>query len=218
MEAAEKGIAALKEKVDSLVIIPNERLRLVSEEKITFKNAFEIADSVLRQGVSSISDLIQVPGIINLDFADVTTVMKGAGYAHMGTGRAAGEDKAQKAATRAISSPLLETSIDGAKGVIINITAPMDVGLDEIETAAGMIQKAVHPDANIISGAAFDENLKDEMIVTVIATGFDEKNPFTSMNIFATPNTSAKAGHITTSLNDDFTRQLDDVLAMLNKK
>jgi len=172
MEQAENGISALREHVDSLVVIPNERLKLVTEQRITLINAFSIADDVLRQGVQSISDLIKLPGLVNLDFADVTAVMKDAGYAHMGVGRASGKDKAETAANMAISSPLLETAINGAKGVIINITSSPDIGLDEIETASSMISAQAHEDANIIWGAAFDENMDDEMSVTVIATGF----------------------------------------------
>ena len=171
MEQAEGGIAALREHVDSLVVIPNERLKLVSEQKITLLNAFSVADDVLRQGVQSISDLIKLPGLVNLDFADVTAVMKDAGYAHMGVGRASGKDKAEAAANMAISSPLLETAINGAKGVIINITSSPDIGLEEIEPASSMITKQAHEDANIIWGAAFDETMEDEMSVTVIATG-----------------------------------------------
>ena len=172
MEQAEAGIAQLREHVDSLVVIPNERLKLVSEQRITLLNAFSVADDVLRQGVQSISDLIKLPGLVNLDFADVTAVMKDAGYAHMGVGRASGKDKAETAANMAISSPLVETSIAGAKGVIINITSSPDIGLDEIETASSMISEQASEDANIIWGAAFDENMDDEMSVTVIATGF----------------------------------------------
>ncbi len=172
MDQADAGIEQLREHVDSLVVIPNERLKLVSEQRITLLNAFSIADDVLRQGVQSISDLIKLPGLVNLDFADVTAVMKDAGYAHMGVGRASGKDKAEAAANMAISSPLLETSISGAKGVIINITSSPDIGLDEIETASTMISEQASPDANIIWGAAFDENMDDEMSVTVIATGF----------------------------------------------
>ena len=172
MEQAEKGIEALCQHVDSLVIIPNERLHLISKEKLTLLNAFKAADDILRQGVQSISDLIKNPGIVNLDFADINSVMKDAGYAHMGVGRASGEDKARQAAERAISSPLLETSISGAMGVIINITSSPDIGLEEITIASEMIADMVHPDANIIWGTAFDESMEDEMSVTVIATGF----------------------------------------------
>ena len=176
MKQAEGGIAELRNKVDSLVIIPNERLKLASDTKITMQNAFEIADDVLQQAVQSISDLIKNTGFINLDFADVSAVMKDAGRAHMGVGRAAGKDKAEAAAKMAISSPLLETSINGARGVLINVTGSMDIGLEEVETAANLVQEAAHPDANIIFGAAFDDSLEDELRVTVIATGFDEKD------------------------------------------
>ena len=174
MRAAEAGINELKEKVDSLVIIPNERLKYATDQKITFANAFEIADDVLRQAVQSISDLIRNTGFINLDFADVTAIMKNAGMAHMGVGRAAGKGKAEEAAKLAISSPLLETSIEGAKGVLINITGSMDIGLEEVEQAASLVQQAVHPDALTIFGATFDETMDDEIRVTVIATGFEK--------------------------------------------
>ncbi len=173
LEQALAGIEELNKNVDSLVIIPNERLKYVSEQKITFKNAFEIADGVLRQAVKNISELITVPGFINLDFADVTSVMKDAGFAHIGTGSAAGKDKAAEAAREAISSPLLETSIDMAHGVIVSVIGSDDIGLDEVETAATMVQQAAHPDAHIIFGAFIDENMDDEIRVVVIATGFD---------------------------------------------
>ena len=175
---AEQGIAALKEHVDSLVVVPNERLKYASEQRISLQNAFEVADDVLRKAVQSISDLILIPGLVNLDFADVTSVMKEAGYAHMGVGHASGKDKAEAAANMAISSPLLETSIGGAKGVIINITASPDIGLDEIEVASAMITKQADDEANIIWGAVLDENMEDEMSITVIATGFysDDKD------------------------------------------
>jgi cell division protein FtsZ len=176
MDQAESGIMALREHVDSLVVIPNERLKLVSEQKITLTNAFQVADDVLRQGVQSISDLIKQPGLVNLDFADVTAVMRDAGYAHMGVGHASGKDKAEEAAKMAISSPLLETSIAGARGVIINILASPDIGLEEVETASSMITSAADVDANIIWGAALTDTLEDEMDITVIATGFDSKS------------------------------------------
>ena len=175
MAQAEQGIEELRSKVDSLVIIPNERLKYATDQKITFANAFEIADDVLRQAVQSISDLIRDTGFINLDFADVTAIMKDAGLAHMGVGRAAGKGKAEEAARMAISSPLLETSINGAKGVLINVTGSMDIGLEEVEQAATLVQQAVHPDALTIFGATFDDTLDDEIRVTVIATGFDEE-------------------------------------------
>ena len=174
MMQAEKGVEELRSRVDSLVIIPNERLKYATDQKITFANAFEIADDVLRQAVQSISDLIRDTGFINLDFADVTAIMKDAGLAHMGVGRAAGKNKAEEAARMAISSPLLETSINGAHGVLINVTGSMDIGLDEVEQAASLVQEAVHPDALTIFGATFDETLDDEIRVTVIATGFDK--------------------------------------------
>ena len=195
MLQAEAGIEELRGKVDSLVIIPNERLKFATDQKITFQNAFEIADDVLRQAVQSISDLIKNTGFINLDFADVTAVMKDAGMAHMGVGRAAGKNKAEEAAKMAISSPLLETSINGAHGVLVNVTGSMDIGLEEVETAANLVQQAAHPDALIIFGAAFDEELEDEIRVTVISTGFEEgaggmpSNPFS-----AGKEAAAKAG------------------------
>ena len=173
MSIAEQGIANLMMHVDSLIVIPNERLKLISQEKITLMNAFEAADNVLRQGVESISSLINVPAFINLDFADVRPIMKDAGFAHMGVGVAKGAGKAENAAKAAISSPLLETSIAGARGVIINITSSPDIGLDDVETAASMITQSAHPDANIIWGTAFDERLQDEMSITVVATGFE---------------------------------------------
>ena len=176
MGLAEQGIANLLMHVDSLIVIPNERLKMISQEKITLMNAFQAADNVLRQGVESISALINVPAFINLDFADVRSIMKDAGYAHMGVGSAKGAGKAENAAKAAISSPLLETSIAGAHGVIINITSRPDIGLEDVETAAGLITQSAHPDANIIWGTAFDENLSDEMRVTVVATGFDNKS------------------------------------------
>jgi len=174
MRQAEDGIAELRGKVDSLVIIPNERLKLATDQKITLLNAFEIADDVLQQAVQSISDLIKNTGFINLDFADVSAIMKDAGWAHMGVGRAAGKNRAEEAAKMAISSPLLDTSINGAKGVLINITGPLDLGLDEVESAAGMVEQAAHPEGNIIYGQVFDDTMEDEIRVTIIATGFDE--------------------------------------------
>ena len=176
MKQAEGGITELRNKVDSLVIIPNERLKLATDQKITMVNAFEIADDVLQQAVQSIPDLIKNTGFINLDLADVSAVMKDAGRAHMGVGRAAGKNKAEEAGRVASSSHLLETSINGAKGVLINVTGAMDIGLEEVETAANLVQEAAHPEANIIFGAAFDDTLEDELRVTVIATGF-EKDP-----------------------------------------
>ncbi len=171
---AEAGITELSKYVDSLIVIPNERLKQVEDTHITLANAFEIADDVLRRGVQSVSELINVPGFINLDFADVTTIMKNAGYAHMGVGAAKGEDKAQLASMAAISSPLLETSIAGATGVLVCITASQDIQLDEVNLASEMIAEEAHPDATIIWGATLDPTLEDEMRVTIIATGFSD--------------------------------------------
>ncbi|MBE6634447.1 MAG: cell division protein FtsZ [Ruminococcaceae bacterium] len=175
MKQAEAGIAELAQYVDSLVVIPNERLKLISSAKITLSNAFNIADDVLRRGVQSISDLINVPGFINLDFADVTSVMANAGYAHMGVGAATGKDKAELAAKEAISSPLLETSIKGAKGILISMAVSPDVGLEDVDYASALITQEASPDANIIWGVSFDENLENEMRITIIATGFEKK-------------------------------------------
>ena len=175
MEQAEAGIEKLKEYVDSLIIIPNERLKEVGE-KITLMNAFQVADDVLRHGVQSISELINIPEYINLDFADVTSIMQDAGYAHMGVGEASGKDKATEAARDAISSPLLETTITGAKGILISITASPDISLDDIEVASSLISSEASEDATVIWGAAFDETLEDTMKVTIIATGFLNKN------------------------------------------
>ena len=175
IDQANAGISDLKEQVDALVVIPNERLKLVSDQKITFQTAFEVADNVLRQAVQSISELMTVPGLINLDFNDVATIMRNAGVAHMGVGRASGKEKAAEAAKMAIESPLLETSISGARGVLLNITGAPDMGLEEGEQAAAMVQEAAHPEAHIIFGAAIDEGLDDEIRITVVATGFDSQ-------------------------------------------
>ena len=172
MDQAEVGIESLREFVDSLIVIPNERLKQVTDERITLANAFSIADDVLRRGVQSISELISVPQFINLDFADVTAIRKDAGNAHMGVGSATGKDKAVLAAKAAISSPLLETSIEGATGILICITASPDIGLEDVDIASQMVASEAHPDANIIWGAALDPSLEDEMRVTIVATGF----------------------------------------------
>ena len=177
MRQADSGIAALYEKVDSLIIIPNDRLKYVTDQKITFANAFGIADDVLKQAVTSISELVGYSEnvIINLDFADVSTVMRNAGKAHMGVGIASGRDKADQAALAAVQSPLLETQIDGATGVLVNVTGSADLTLDDVETAASIVQEAANPDANIIFGATSSDEFEDEMRVTVIATGFEKK-------------------------------------------
>ena len=177
MRQAESGIAALSEKVDSLIIIPNDRLKYVTDQKITFANAFGIADDVLKQAVTSISELVGYSEnvIINLDFADVSAVMKDAGRAHMGVGVASGREKAEQAALAAVASPLLETSINGATGVLVNVTGSEELTLEDVETAAGIVQEAANPNANIIFGATSSPDFQDEMRVTVIATGFEQK-------------------------------------------
>ena len=177
MRQAEQGIADLSAKVDSLIIIPNDRLKYVTDQKITFANAFGIADDVLKQAVTSISELVGYSErvIINLDFADVSAVMKDAGRAHMGVGTASGREKAEQAALAAVASPLLETSINGATGVLVNVTGSSELTLDDVETAAGIVQEAANPEANIIFGATSVDGFEDEMRVTVIATGFEQK-------------------------------------------
>ena len=170
---AERGIENLKGKVDTLVVIPNDKLLQVIDRKTSIVEAFRMADDVLRQGVQGISDLISVPGLINLDFADVKTIMLDRGMAHMGIGVASGENRAEDAAKQAIQSPLLETSIEGARGVIINITGGSDVGLHEANTAAELIQRSADPEANIIFGSVTDDSMGDEIRITVIATGFE---------------------------------------------
>ena len=175
MDQALAGIAELSQYVDSLVVIPNERLKQVTDTRITLQNAFEVADGVLARGTQSISDLISVSAFINLDFADVCSVMKDAGHAHMGVGSATGKDKAELAAKAAISSPLLESSITGAHGILINITASPDVGLEDVDVASSLIAAEAAPDANVIWGVNFDNELEDEMRITIIATGFDNQ-------------------------------------------
>ncbi len=170
---AEKGIQVLKEKVDTLIVIPNDRLLTVSNEKTSMVNAFRIADEVLLQGVRGITDLITVPGLINTDFADVKMIMSNAGTAIMGIGSASGDGRAVTAARAAITSPLLEASIEGARGILLNIVGGNDLGLFEVNEAAEIIHSVAHPDANIIFGAVIDENMADEVQVTVIAAGFE---------------------------------------------
>jgi cell division protein FtsZ len=211
MRQAEAGIDVLREQVDALVVIPNEKLKEITEEKITLLNAFEKADDVLRHGVQSISDLINIPGLINLDFADVKSVMKDAGHAHMGMGRASGKDKAEQAAQNAISSPLLETSINGARGVIINIVASPDISLEDVDVASSMIRDAAHPDANIIWGAALDPNFKDEMRVTVIATGFEGANNFEIPDTLRSGNGKSLIDIMDDSDDDDYFKSIKNL-------
>ena len=175
LSQADRGVESLKGKVDTLVVIPNDKLLQIIDRKTSIVDAFKMADDVLRQGVQGISDLIAVPGLVNLDFADVKTIMLNSGMAHMGIGQASGENRAEDAAKLATESPLLETSIEGARGVIINITGGLDLGLQEVNTAAELVQRSVDPEANIIFGAVIDENLKDEIVITVLATEFEKK-------------------------------------------
>ena len=177
MRNAEKGIISLKENVDTLLVIPNDKLIMLDDKKISLIEAFNKADDVLRQGIQGISDLIAVPGLINLDFADVKTIMANTGIAHMGVGRASGDNKAEMAAKQLINSPLLETSIEGAMGVLFNITGGTDLGLFDIYKASEFIQKAADANANIIFGASIDQTLQDDMVITVIATGFERPAP-----------------------------------------
>lgn len=207
MAQAQDGINELAQHVDSIIVIPNENLKSVTTEKITLLNAFEIANDVLRQGVQSISDLVNATGLVNCDFADVTEIMKDAGYAHMGVGAAKGKDKAEVAAQQAISSPLLQTSIDGARGILLNITASTDIGLEEVDAASNVVMEAVHPDCEIIWGVNYDEELEDEMIITVIATRFGEDGPGPAKKSFTADKTIAPPSEVTAptgfSANDD---------------
>ena len=213
---AERGVASLKGRVDTLVVIPNDKLLQVIDRKTSIVEAFRMADDVLRQGVQGISDLIAVPGLINLDFADVKTIMLNQGMAHMGIGRASGENRAEDAAKQAIQSPLLETSIEGAKGVIINITGSSDIGLHEANTAAELVQRNADPEANIIFGTVTDDSLGDEIQITVIATGFEkeeEKRNITQNydNIVAEAwkKRSTSIGSSSNSSNDNNPNELD---------
>ncbi len=183
LSQAERGIESLKGKVDTLVVIPNDKLLQIIDRKTSIIEAFKMADDVLRQGVQGISDLIAIPGLVNLDFADVKTIMLNQGMAHMGVGSASGENRAEDAAKEAIQSPLLETSIEGAKGVIINITGGEDLGLHEVNTAAELVQRSVDPEANIIFGTVTDPSMSDEIQITVIATGFEKNETISSIGV-----------------------------------
>ena len=183
LSQADRGVESLKGKVDTLVVIPNDKLLQIIDRKTSILEAFKMADDVLRQGVQGISDLIAVPGLINLDFADVKTIMLNTGMAHMGTGRASGENRAEDAAKQAIESPLLETSIEGARGVIINITGSSNLGLHEVNTAAELIQRSVDSEANIIFGSVVNEDMGDDIAITVIATGFEDREGHNTSNV-----------------------------------
>ena len=183
LSQAERGVESLKGKVDTLVVIPNDKLLQIIDRKTSIVEAFKMADDVLRQGVQGISDLIAIPGLVNLDFADVKTIMLNTGMAHMGIGRASGENRAEDAAKQAVQSPLLETSIEGARGVIINITGGPNLGLHEVNTAAELVQRSVDPEANIIFGAVIDESLDEDIVITVIATGFEKDANSVASNV-----------------------------------
>ena len=217
---AERGIENLKGKVDTLVVIPNDKLLQVIDRKTSIIEAFRMADDILRQGVQGISDLIAVPGLINLDFADVKTIMLNKGMAHMGIGRASGENRAEDAAKQAIQSPLLETSIEGASGVIINITGGSDVGLHEANIAAELIQRSADPEANIIFGTVTDDTIEDELVITVIATGFEKNDENQNTNVDNLVNrTWDKKINSISSVQDNNNNQNDlDIPPFLRKK
>ncbi len=196
---AEKGIEFLTQKVDTIIVIPNDKLLQVVDKKCSLSDAFRTADDVLRQGIKGISDLIQVPGLINLDFADVKTIMTEQGEALMGIGLATGENRAADAAKMAINSPLLETSIDGAKGILLNISGSANLSLFEINEAAEIISEAADPDANIIFGSVIDESLGDKVQVTVVATGFG--NNAKSVPEFGKTTTTSRPASTTTTTN-----------------
>lgn len=214
MSQADDGIAELAKYVDALVVIPNERLKEVSGQRVTLMNAFAIADDVLKHGVKSISDLINVVGFVNLDFADVTTIMKDAGLAHMGVGEAKGENKAVDAAKAAIASPLLETSIDGASGILVNITVSPEVELDEVYSASSMITEAAAANANIIWGATFDETLVDTVKITIIATGFDRVPSKHVKPVVDTEQVDETTVKVNTEIKED---EYDDIIKIINK-
>ncbi len=220
LKHAEQGIEELKSKVDTLVTIPNDRLLQVSDKKTTMVEAFMMADEVLKQGIQGISDLIAVPNLINLDFADVKTIMHDKGIAHMGIGKSAGDNRATEAAKQAIKSPLLETSIEGAKSVLLNITGGEDLGIFEVNEAADLIRASVDKDANIIFGAGIDENLKDEIKITVIATGFDiiPANKNTEKSGINNPNLKNNMGNEAASTLDDEELDIPIFLRRRDKK
>ncbi len=220
LSQAERGIESLKGKVDTLVVIPNDKLLQIVDRKTSIIEAFKMADDVLRQGVQGISDLIAIPGLVNLDFADVKTIMLNQGMAHMGVGNASGENRAEDAAKEAIQSPLLETSIEGAKGVIINITGGDNLGLHEVNTAAELVQRSVDPEANIIFGTVTDETMGDEIRITVIATGFEKNEPISSIGvdaISAKPWSGNKMNSIPASHDTNSSQNDLDIPAFLRK-
>ena len=213
MMQAESGIEELRQNVDTLIIIPNEKLLQVVEKQTSIMDAFKMSDDVLRQGVQGISDLITIPGLVNLDFADVKTIMLDAGVAHIGIGRASGEHRAQEAARQAIHSPLLETSIEGAGGVLLNVTGGKDLCLLEISEAADLVQKSVDPDANIIFGAVIDEKLENEIVITVIATGFT-KTAFQDLKLDSIVGEALKNATVTQNTQPTSTSAFSDMNTM----
>ena len=215
-EQANKGIDKLREHVDSLIVIPNERLKLATSEKLTLKNSFKFADDVLRHGVQSISDLVTGVGYMNLDFADVTTIMQDAGIAHMGVGDGAGKEKAKEAVTKAMSSALLESSVKGARRILVNLTISEDVMLDDVDVAMSEIRDVLHPEAHVIYGVAFGEDsMEDEMRITIIATGFDDANAneWTIPTIQERPRTSPTLNNTTVAHDSDKIIQPDSAAA-----
>ena len=220
LSQADRGIESLKGKVDTLVVIPNDKLLQIIDRKTSIVEAFKMADDVLRQGVQGISDLIAVPGLVNLDFADVKTIMLNTGMAHMGIGRASGENRAEDAAKQATESPLLETSIEGARGVIINITGGPDLGLHEVNTAAELVQRSVDPEANIIFGAVIDPDMKDEIVITVIATEFEKEKNMPNMNVDSLVSKAwdKKVSSIPTSSDSNSNSNDLDIPSFLRKK
>lgn len=217
MVAAEEGIEELKEKVDTLIIIPNQRILEVIDKKLSLLEAFRVADSVLTHGVQGISDLITIPGLINVDFADVKTIMTSAGSALMGIGIGVGENRAQLAARQATSSPLLEVSMEGARGVLFNIIGGTDLSMSEVSEASKIISSAADPDANIIFGATIDENLHDQIRITVIATGFDESRKRLQELVEKQENTDERPMSANSS-NDDEEESVFDIPAFLRQK
>ena len=220
LSQADRGIESLKTKVDTLVVIPNDKLLQIIDRKTSIVEAFRMADEILRQGVQGISDLIAVPGLVNLDFADVKTIMLNTGMAHLCICRASGENRAEDAAKQATESPLLETSIEGARGVIINITGGPDLGLHEVNTAAELVQRSVDPEANIIFGAVIDPDMKDEIVITVIATEFEKEKNMPNMNVDSLVSKAwdKKVSSIPTSSDNSSNSNDLDIPSFLRKK
>jgi len=212
-QIAEKAVEEFISAVDSIIIIPNQNLFRVADKNTTLADAFVLADNVLYSGVRSITDLMMMPGLINLDFADVRSIMINSGYAHMGVGAATGKEKAETAAKLAISSPLLETSISGARGILVNFTCPSDFALDELDTAADMITNEAHPDAKVIIGYVVDDSLDDEIRVTVVATGFAKDDAKSAKK----PDTAAETAPVAEEKKED-SEDYDKIFDIFSKK